>query len=130
MDCILITCDQVIHYQNTIREKPESSQQCREYLASYEKYPAVTVCGVVALNTRTGKMEKGYDIAKQHFKHIPPNIVDQLIAKGDIMHCAGGFMIDDPLIRPYLGEREGTEESIIGMPMHLVKELIAKCAEA
>ena len=64
------------------------------------------------------------DIAKQYFKPVPKEIVDKLIEKGDIMYCAGGFMIDDPLIHPYLDRREGTEDSIIGMPLALLKRLI------
>lgn len=35
------------------------------------------------------------DIAKQYFKPIPEEVMNQLIEKGDVMHCAGGFMIDD-----------------------------------
>ena len=51
-------------------------------------------------------------------------IVDQLLAKGDVYHCCGGFLIDDPLIEPYLDKREGDEDSIIGLPMRLVNSLL------
>lgn len=66
------------------------------------------------------------DKALQHFLPVPTEIVDQLITKGDIMYCAGGFMIDDPLLGPYLGERIGEESSIIGLPISKTKALLAE----
>eukprot|EP00158_Paraphelidium_tribonemae_P001344 Partr_v1_DN24280_c0_g1_i1_m36988 putative MAF-like protein len=121
---LLVTCDQVIHYHGQIREKPTSEQECRQYLKSYETSPAVTVSGVMITSTQTGKSVKGVDVAKQYFKAIPDEVVDQLLKQGDIMYCAGGFMIDHPLIHPYLLKREGDEDSIIGMPMRLLKDLL------
>jgi septum formation protein len=69
-----------------------------------------------------------------------------VLAKGDIMHCAGGtlgaglsesfvsysdflqigFMIDEPLFQPYLGTRLGDEDSVIGMPLKLTLRLLAQ----
>ena len=78
----------------------------------------------------TGQRVHGTDIARQHFHPVPADVVAQLIAKGDIMYCCGGFMIDDPLLQPYLGEREGSEDSIIGMPLNLLRDLIAQAEAA
>ena len=71
----------------------------------------------------------GTDIAKQHFTPIPDTLVDALIAKGDILHCAGGFMIDDPLVIPFLAAREGSEDSIIGMPIALTMALLSEAQQ-
>ena len=124
---ILITCDQVINYQGTIREKPQSHDECRSYMKTYSAgWPAETVSGIRVVNTANGKSSDDVDIARQYFKPIPDEIVDALLRKGDIMHCAGGFMIDDPLLEPYLDRREGDEDSIMGMPMKLLAKLIAQ----
>jgi septum formation protein len=93
--CILITCDQVIVHNGIIREKPNSKEQCFEYLNSYADHPAVSYCALVVTNTENGKQMQGVDKATQFFKPIPLEIIKELISKGDIMHCAGGFMIDD-----------------------------------
>jgi septum formation protein len=63
---------------------------------------------------------------RQWFKPIPKDVVDELIEKGDVMWCCGGFVVDDPLIMPYLDKREGDEDSIIGLPMRLTRQLIAE----
>eukprot|EP00050_Salpingoeca_kvevrii_P009901 m.5426 g.5426 ORF g.5426 m.5426 type:complete len:208 (-) comp2512_c0_seq2:165-788(-) len=123
-ETLLITSDQVVVYEGCIREKPESEDVCRAYLASYQSAPAQTVTAVVVTNTRNGQRWSRVDVAQQHFKPIPREIVDQVIAKGDIMYCAGGFMIDEPLFEPYLGERIGSESSIIGMPLEVTMALL------
>jgi predicted house-cleaning NTP pyrophosphatase (Maf/HAM1 superfamily) len=61
---LLHNLDQVVHYNNKIREKPETAEECRAYLKSYESGPACTVAGVVVTNTKTGKQASGFDIAK------------------------------------------------------------------
>lgn len=118
--------DQVVHYNGRIREKPETPEMCRAYLKSYETEPACTVCGVVVTHMGTGRQATGVDVARQHFRPIPDDVAEALIAKGDVMYCCGGFLVDDPLIAPYLAEREGDEDSIIGMPMALTRPLIAE----
>ena len=40
---LLVTSDQVISYEGTIREKPADEDACRAYLSSYEQHPACTV---------------------------------------------------------------------------------------
>lgn len=50
-------------------------------------------------------------------------MVTALLAKGDVFHCCGGFLIDDPLLEPYLDRREGDADSIMGLPMVLTKSL-------
>lgn len=100
---LLITCDQVVHHQNKIREKPINNDECYLYLNSYQQEPATTVSAIVVTNTVTKKQVSGVDIAKQWFLPIPTDIVDAVIAKGDVHYCAGGFMIDEPLLMNYLG---------------------------
>ncbi|KAJ3168448.1 hypothetical protein HDU87_001004 [Geranomyces variabilis] len=128
-NALLITADQVVSWHGSVREKPVDAAQCREYLAGYANAPAETHSALVVVNTVTGKTVEGIDVARQHFKPIPKEIIDALISKGDIMYCSGGFMIDDPIMFPYLGAREGDEDSIIGMPMKLLTRLLAEAEE-
>jgi septum formation protein len=111
-DCLLVTSDQVVSHRGRIREKPASVDECREYLRSYRDEPAVTVTALVVTNWAAGgKSVAAVDTAKQYFTDVPEAVIDELIAKGDVLHSAGGFTVEDPLLAPYLGRREGTEES-------------------
>lgn len=126
---ILITSDQVVVYNNHIREKPSSESECRLYLHDYSKHPVRTVTAVVL--TAFGadgdsKRYEGVDVAIQHLLPVPEQVIDQLIAKGDVMYCAGGITVEDELLAPYLGERQGTLESIMGLPVALLEHLLQK----
>lgn len=123
---ILITCDQVVICNNKLREKPESEKQTREYLKSYEHYPAQTNTAIVVTNTKSGKQAEGSDFAKVFFKKIPDQIINQLVKEKSIMNAAGGFIIDDPLLKPFIDHIEGSIDSVIGLPLKLTEELILK----
>ena len=42
------------------------------------------------------------DTSKIYFKPIPSEIIDKLLDEGEVIHCAGGLMIEHPLIQPYI----------------------------
>ncbi|KAI9199392.1 inosine triphosphate pyrophosphatase-like protein [Polychytrium aggregatum] len=124
---LLVCCDQVTVFDGQIREKPVDREECRRYLRSYSTTkPAETYSSVVVVNTATKQRAEGVDIAKQYFHPVPDAVIEQLIEKGDVMYCCGGFLIDDDLIVPYLAERVGETDSIIGLPLQLLASLVAK----
>jgi len=127
---LLICADQVIVFDGTIREKPEDVAQAKSHLQSYgaNGKPAECTTGLVVTNLKTGERANGVDVAKQFFKPIPDDVADALIAKGDIMYCAGSFVAEDPLLEPYLGDLEGEFESVQGMPVKMTQDLLKKVA--
>lgn len=123
---ILITADQVVVCNGELREKPESEEQARAYLKSYDRYPAQTNSAVVVTNTETGKQADGVDIAKTFFKPLPDDVITQAIESGLAMTVAGGFVIEDPLFAPYVDHLEGAADSVLGLPLGLMRSLIAQ----
>src|SRR4030042_920198 len=113
---ILITSDQVVRWNNEIREKRDNEGEAREFLKTLADYPVETVTAVVVVNTKTGERRSGVDIAKVYFKEISDKDVDKLIAEGKIFSWARAFCIDDPIIKKYVEKIEGERESIIGLP--------------
>jgi septum formation protein len=51
------------------------------------------------------------DVAEQHFTDVPDAVIDALVAKGDVLHSAGGVTVEDPLLAPFIGKRIGTLDS-------------------
>jgi predicted house-cleaning NTP pyrophosphatase (Maf/HAM1 superfamily) len=123
---LFICADQVIQFRDEIREKAVDAAQAKAHLQSYgnEGVPAVCVSGLVVVNRRTGKRVCGVDVATQHFERVPDDVAEALIAKGDILYCAGSFVAEDELLAPYLGKRTGEIESVQGMPIALTRELL------
>lgn len=121
---ILITSDQVVICNGELREKPESKEQAYEYLMSYSKYPAQTNTAVVVVNTKTGKKTEGLSIAKVFFNKIPEEIISKLIGEGNILHAAGGFIVENPLLSEYVKRIDGEVSRVTGLPLTLTKKLI------
>lgn len=88
----------------------------------------IQVCNaVVVTDTRTRREYSGTCIASQLFSAaIPAAVVDSVLAKGDILGCCGGFLVDDDELLPYLSDRVGTEDELIGLPKRLLMELLAQ----
>ncbi|GAM21392.1 hypothetical protein SAMD00019534_045670, partial [Acytostelium subglobosum LB1] len=126
---ILICSDQVIVHNNIIREKPDTISTitdtkdiCREYLRSYEFHPAECIASVVVVNTQTGKRVQGTDVASMYFKRIPEEVIERLIAQGDVMNCAGGFTAEH--MEEYIDRCEGEFETVMGLPKTMTARLI------
>ena len=121
---LLITADQVVVWQGTIREKPQHAEEARAFLRGYAEGPGETVTAVVVTHTATGVRQQGVDRATVWFRRIPQGVIDQVIARGEVFAQAGGFSITDPLLEAYIERVDGTAESVIGLPTALTCRLI------
>ena len=120
---VIITSDQVVWFQNKILEKPESEAQARWYLENAH-LPADTVSAVVVTNTATGKQVESIDIMTVEMNPFPSELIDAYIKKGDCYNMAGGFDIEDPMIKPYIKAIKGEIESGCGLPKQLTERLL------
>lgn len=123
---LLITADLVLVCNGELREKPHSLLEAERFLKSYSENVAKTITAVVVTNTHTGSQKEGVDIASVHFKKIPDSIIQQILEKGEIMYGAGALIVEDPLITPYIDWIEGDMDSVIGLPMKLLRSMLSK----
>lgn len=90
----------------------------------YAKFPAETVTAVVVTDTATYARAEGMDVARVLFRRIPPQVIDRLIQSGEILHHAGAFSLEDPLLKDYIVRIEGEPGSVMGLPRELTKRLL------
>ncbi|KAK3252926.1 hypothetical protein CYMTET_37808 [Cymbomonas tetramitiformis] len=124
----LVTADQVVVYNDTIREKPTSEAEAREFISGYSKAPAKRVGAIVVNHLGTGKTYQSLDIAEVRFQPIPENVIDILIKEGTVYKIAGGLMVEHELVLPLVSEVYGTMDSIIGLGKHVVAKLLLEAA--
>ena len=55
----------------------------------------------------------GNEIATAFWKPFPDSVIDDLVKKADIFTCAGGFVIEDPLLAPYLDRTDGAMDRLL-----------------
>ncbi len=121
---ILITADQVAMFANEIRGKPINEQEARKFLKSYSNNHTGHINSIVVTNTQTGQTACGSDYAEVYFAAIPDDVVENFVKDSRIYARAGGFSVDDPIMRKYILNIKGSRESVMGLPAELLQNLI------
>ncbi|XP_052189086.1 uncharacterized protein LOC127799264 isoform X2 [Diospyros lotus] len=118
---VLVTCD-----QGTIREKPSSKEEARQFIKDYSGGSAATVSSVLVTNLRTGFRKGDLDKVEIYFHAIPDQVIDNLIEEEMILNVAGGLITEHPLMLPYIKQVVGTMDSVMGLPKALTERLIVE----
>eukprot|EP00270_Netrium_digitus_P017447 TRINITY_DN63_c0_g1_i2.p1 TRINITY_DN63_c0_g1~~TRINITY_DN63_c0_g1_i2.p1 ORF type:complete len:220 (-),score=33.30 TRINITY_DN63_c0_g1_i2:788-1447(-) len=129
---VLLTADQVVVHKGAILEKPATEAEARRFIQGYSDAPAVTVGSVLATNLNTGKRKGGLDCAKVCFHPIPKHVINTLVEGSDVYYCAGGLMVEHPLVSPLISAMVGTIDSVMGLPKVLTLTLLQEvvgCAD-
>jgi MAF protein len=121
----IVTSDVVAVCGGKLAEKPESETEARQFLQKYQKGVAPeTVCALVVVNTETKERYEGVDIARTFFKPFPDSMIEDFIQNGEPLARAGGFGAMHPIMKPWIEKIDGREESVAGMPLHLLEKLL------
>ena len=143
---VILTGDQVITCANQILEKPTSIEEAKRFIQMYATNPPSTVGSVVLTHYPSGITVEGTDRATIYFKEtvcetipvaspIPDgatlttemDLVDRLLKEdAPILSCAGGLMIEHPLVREHIERIDGTEDSVMGLSKALVIKLLGE----
>ncbi|KAK8933374.1 hypothetical protein KSP39_PZI015195 [Platanthera zijinensis] len=121
---LLITADQVVVHGGKIREKPSSIKEAREFIQGYSEGHAATVGSVLVTNLKTCTRKGGWDKAEVYFHKIPDDVIEGLVNEGDVLHVAGGLLVEHPLTSPFVEAMVGTLDSVMGLPRALTESLI------
>ncbi|XP_047952613.1 7-methyl-GTP pyrophosphatase-like isoform X4 [Salvia hispanica] len=121
---LLITADTVVVYQGTIREKPTSAEEARQFIRDYSGGSGEVVGSVVVTNLVTGSRKGGWESAEVYFLEIPDEVIDSLIEEGITFNVAGGLMLEHPLILPLVDTVVGTADCVMGLSKTLTEKLM------
>ena len=127
---VVLTGDQVVTWNGKILEKPESIQEAKEFVAGYAHSPPSTVGSCVLTHWPSKIQVSGVDTATIHFSpNLPTDLVDRLLEDDQpILSCAGGLMVEHPLVQANLERIDGTEDSVMGLSKDLVQQLLKELA--
>jgi septum formation protein len=137
---IILTADQVVIHADYegVLEKPESIEEARTFVKSYERSPPSTVGACVLTHYPSNVQVSGVDSATIHFSETQLNkyntgkedLIDQLLSDGaPVLDCAGGLMVEHPLVQDCLDHLEGTQDSVMGLSKDLVWQLLSEMKE-
>ena len=128
---LVLTGDQVVTCNGSILEKPESIDEAKDFVSRYRESPPATVGSCVITHLPSGIQVSGVDTATIHFRStVPTDLIDNLLKEDQpVLSCAGGLMIEHPLVKEHVGRIDGTEDSVMGLSKDLVLELLDELAE-
>lgn len=121
---ILLTFDQVIVKDGEIREKPDTREQLRYYLETLHESSLLSYVGVCVTDVATKKRVEGVDVVTVSFHPLTPEEIEEVMRDEALLHCAGGFKLEHPLFTQKLKTIDGEHESVEGLPVALVRQLV------
>lgn len=130
LEGLLVTCDQVVTHSGNVLEKPTSREEAERFIDGYGQAPASTVGATVVSDLRTGLQLEDVDVCHIHFSPIPASTRAALIDEGEVFYCAGGLMVEHPLVTPHVTRMEGTQDAVMGLSMATVMRLLLQAMEA
>lgn len=121
---VLITADLVAVCNGQLREKPQSHKELRTFLKSYSQNFVTTHCATVVTNTTTKKQESATVTATTYFSSIPSAVITALANDPVSMNAAGGFIVEDKRLIPYIMRIDGEIDAVTGLPVKILGKLI------
>ena len=112
---LLITADQVVCFNGQVREKPADSAQAAAFLAGYSGASVRTVGALRVTDVASGRSAGALDVAEVFFRPIPDATLRELAADPALLGCAGGLMVEHPLLAPSVERIEGGIDSVMGL---------------
>ncbi|MBP6884708.1 MAG: EamA family transporter [Candidatus Pacebacteria bacterium] len=123
----LITGDVVLYFDKTLLEKPQSSEEEKEFFKIYDgKNECGFTASITVTNTQTGETREGSDGGTFILGPFTDAERDEFMAQGTYMEYAGGFRYRDPQIFPKMKELNGGEDALMGMPLALTKKFLTE----
>ncbi|CBN74646.1 conserved unknown protein [Ectocarpus siliculosus] len=129
---VLITADQVCLFDEghgrgeEVREKPESVEEAKAFLRSYSCRSVKTLSALCVTNLDNGRAAEGVHESTVAWREISPAVVDDVIARGNVMGSAGGFALEEPGLRSLVDKIEGSVDSVLGLPVELLCTLVER----
>jgi len=126
---IVLTADQVVTCNNDILEKPQSIEQAHTFIEQYAHNTPQTVGSVVITHLPSMKQVSEVDISTIHFKPSigkdSKELVQRLLDDGaPILSCAGGLMVEHPLVQDYIEKIDGSVDGVMGLSKSVVLKLL------
>ncbi|MCR5685055.1 MAG: Maf family protein [Lachnospiraceae bacterium] len=118
-NCVIIGCDTVVAFENTILGKPVSEEDAFDMIKSYAGRTHHVHTGVCILVTQDYKISKklNYSVStKVNVVTMTDQEIRSYIATGEPMDKAGAYAIQG-LFCPYIDSIEGDYYNIVGYPI-------------
>jgi len=105
--------------------KPQNAEEAYEMLRLLSDNTNIVYTGVCLIDGRTGEADVRCDTAWVHFVPLDDASIWRYIATGEPLDKAGAYGVQG-MAGMFVSSIEGSPSNVIGLPMHLVREMLRK----
>lgn len=129
-DCIIIGSDTAVVLDDKVLGKPKNKADAKRILQMLRGKTNYVMTGVAVIKTENNKILSRVEIGTVKMKNYTDREIDDYIATGEPMDCAGAFKIQGlggsgRMVKEFSGD----EETIIGLPTKNVMELLEEISK-
>lgn len=128
-DSIIIGADTTVFCDGQILEKPTDSEDAKRMLKFLNGKVHSVITGITIVNTETNQEITDSEESRVFFKKITNGQIDEYVQTGQAIDKAGAYAIQEGLSQYFVEKTEGDYTNIVGLPMNLLKQLLAKIGQ-
>lgn len=123
-DVLVIAGDQLAEFKDEARCKPRDAEQARAWLRNYRGAEVTLISALAVGSPRHGLILSGTDFSGVAFGELPDAAIEEAIRSGEVLKSCGAVVHEHPAIAPHVRFIRGTADSVAGLPITLLIELL------
>ena len=123
--CTVLAADTLVHKDGQTLGKPKDEEDALHMLLMLSGGVNTVYTGVCVIDGASGEEFVRCDEVKVHFVEIDEVSAKRYIASGEPMDKAGAYGVQG-MGGMFVSSVEGSPSNVIGLPMHLVREMLRK----
>lgn len=122
---VVVTFDQVVVWNDAIREKPADSEECKRFIRSYSNSSVATVQTTVLYRVDTMKQDSFTNNTMTYYGELPDDLTDRVIGRDHCLNSAGALVVEDSdMLSRMIRIDPGTMHEVQGMCARAVEQLL------
>ena len=121
-DSVVLGADTVVYQDGAVLGKPRDQEDARAMLRRLSGAWHTVYTGVCVI-VPGGKMDVRCDASRVHFVPLSDADIQRYIGSGEPMDKAGAYAVQGRA-GMYVSRIEGSSSNVIGLPMHLVRDML------
>ena len=124
-DRIVIGADTMVIKDGKIYGKPKDEQEAYQMLSNLQNAMNEVITGISVMVEKDGKQKEynDYDIGKVYIGSMDEKEIQDWIDSGKAMDKAGAYAVQEEF-RKFIEKIEGSHETIIGLPVHKIYQVM------
>ena len=123
-DSVVLGADTIVYQDRAVLGKPKDQEDARAMLRRLSGAWHTVYTGVCVI-TPDGKTDTRCDASQVQFVPLTETDIARYIASGEPMDKAGAYAVQGRA-GMYVSRIEGSSSNVIGLPMHLVRDMLRK----